>query len=519
MFGLDVDTLRNIRKTIAQFPHIEKVLIYGSRAKGNYKAGSDIDITLVAEDLTLKNSVYPLSTALDDLYLPYTFDISIFDQLENPDFVDHILRVGKTFYQKENNVRKGWKETTLGEVCEFRRGLTYKKSDEVPVSKNAILRANNITVETGEINFDEIRFISDEIDIPLSKKVIPGCLLVCTASGSKKHLGKIGIVETDSNYAFGGFMGILVPTECVLPKYLFYLTRSDLYRDFIDALSDGMNINNLKWSQLSQFQVSIPPLPEQKRIVAVLDAAFAAIATATANTKENIANVKELFDSELNSVFQPPQPAEDSVSDVTAEWGMIRLGDVCCLSKKRHNGSLLPFLGMEHIDSGTGQLASEIAPLAVKSSTFHFNGTHLLYGRLRPYLNKVFLPDFEGHCSTEIFPIECGPKLNRRFLFYWLTSETTVAAINRTSTGARMPRANVNALLDFILPLPSLPEQKRIAAFLDKLSAEKQTLVGIYETKVRALTELKQSLLHQAFTGELTADTKAADRSLSEAGV
>ncbi len=490
MFGLDVDTLRNIRKTIAQFPHIEKVLIYGSRAKGNYKTGSDIDITLIAKDLTLKNSVYPLSTALDDLYLPYTFDISIFDQLENPDFVDHILRVGKTFYQKENNVRKGWKETTigdvcelyqpktiskkemtsdgkylvfgangiigrynkfnheesqllitcrgatcgsvnisepqswitgnamvvrpkvaelslkfleylfrgsvdltsvisgaaqpqitrkslspvtiyypplaeqkrivavldeafatmatatantkknianakelfdsalhsvfqhpqpaedsvsdvtaewqkaaLGEVCEFRRGLTYKKSDEVPVSKNAILRANNITVETGEINFDEIRFINDEINIPLSKKIIHGCLLVCTASGSKKHLGKIGIVETGSDYAFGGFMGILVPAKRVLPKYLFYLTRSDIYRDFIDALSDGMNINNLKWSQLSQFQVPLPPLPEQQRIATFLDKLSAEKQTLVDIYKTKIRSLAELKQSMLHQAF------------------------------------------------------------------------------------------------------------------------------------------------------------------------------------------------------------------------
>ena len=165
----------------------------------------------------------------------------------------------------------GWTENTLGDLCEFRRGLTYKKSDEVSVSSNAVLRANNITAETGKINYDEVRFIRGEIEIPESKKVVPGCLLVCTASGSKKHLGKIGLIEDDSDHAFGGFMGLLVPSERVSAKYLFYLTRSICYRNFIDDLSDGVNINNLRWSQLSQFPILLPPVSHQEKVTAFLD--------------------------------------------------------------------------------------------------------------------------------------------------------------------------------------------------------------------------------------------------------
>ena len=90
----------------------------------------------------------------------------------------------------------------------------------------------------------------------------------------------------------------------------------------------------------------------------------------------------------------------------------------------------------------------------VKSLTFRFSPVHVLYGRLRPYLNEVLLPDFEGHCSAEIFPISPGPEVLRECLFYWLSMDATVKAIDATSTGARMPRANMNAVLDFELPLP-----------------------------------------------------------------
>lgn len=100
MFGLDEKTLADIRSVLAKIKKIDKVIIYGSRAKGNYRPGSDIDITLIGDGLSLTDDVYPLMDELEELYLPYTFDISIYDQLENQNFIDHINSVGQVFYQK-----------------------------------------------------------------------------------------------------------------------------------------------------------------------------------------------------------------------------------------------------------------------------------------------------------------------------------------------------------------------------------------------------------------------------------
>ena len=99
MFGLSPDVVERIKGIISGFPQIEKVIIYGSRTKGTYKDGSDIDLTLVGDDLTLK-TVYALEDKLDDLYLPYTFDISIFSRINNPDLIQHITDFGKPFYVK-----------------------------------------------------------------------------------------------------------------------------------------------------------------------------------------------------------------------------------------------------------------------------------------------------------------------------------------------------------------------------------------------------------------------------------
>lgn len=154
-----------------------------------------------------------------------------------------------------------------------------------------------------------------------------------------------------------------------------------------------------------------------------------------------------------------------------AGWGFRRLGDVCTVNKRKHDGSAKPYVGMEDIESGTGRHLGAKTTLTVKSLTFGFTPEQVLYGRLRPYLNKVLLPDFEGHCSTEIFPLQPTPALDKGFLYHWIKQETVVAAIDATCTGARMPRADVNDILKFEIPLPPLEEQRRIVAVLDKAFA------------------------------------------------
>ena len=98
IYGLNEETVEKIKEVFGRYPAIEQVIIYGSRAKGTAKKHSDIDLTLTGKqiDLTLLNKI---SWELDDLLLPYTFDLSIHHQLEQADLIDHIKRVGKVLYE------------------------------------------------------------------------------------------------------------------------------------------------------------------------------------------------------------------------------------------------------------------------------------------------------------------------------------------------------------------------------------------------------------------------------------
>lgn len=102
MSGLNQSVEDKIRSVFSEFEEIEKAVLFGSRAKGNYKTGSDIDITFFGNNLKL-TTIYRVLDKLDELYLPYTFDLSIYGKIDNPDLKEHIARVGKIFYQKNRD--------------------------------------------------------------------------------------------------------------------------------------------------------------------------------------------------------------------------------------------------------------------------------------------------------------------------------------------------------------------------------------------------------------------------------
>ena len=159
------------------------------------------------------------------------------------------------------------KKLKLNEIATFERGLTYKKKDEVEKSKNIVLRATNIDLEKNRLNLDDLKYISDEIIINDNKIIKKNDILICTASGSKKHLGKVALIEENLKMAFGGFMGILRVKENCLGPYLFYNLISDKFKLFLGKLTDGSSINNLKFSQIESFEFIIPSINEQKKTI------------------------------------------------------------------------------------------------------------------------------------------------------------------------------------------------------------------------------------------------------------
>lgn len=168
-------------------------------------------------------------------------------------------------------MRDGWEIKKLGDIATFQRGLTYAKEDEVEFSNNCVLRSNNIDLETMSILLDELKYIREDFVVGEDKKVKRDSILICMSNGSKQHLGKVAFIDKDYDYAFGGFMGLIKPNSGLSPKFLYYSCISSSYKHFLASVGNGANINNIKFSDLSQFALPVPPLAEQEHIVAELD--------------------------------------------------------------------------------------------------------------------------------------------------------------------------------------------------------------------------------------------------------
>lgn len=381
-----------------------------------------------------------------------------------------------------------WPALPLSELVDFHRGLTYQKSDEVEYSANAVLRANNIDKNSGKLNLDEIRYINPKIKIAKGKMTKAGSLLICTASGSKTHLGKVALIEDDEPYAFGGFMGLLVPKEGVSAKYLFYLTRARRYNDFISSLSDGANINNLKFNDLGQLPVPFPPLKVQERIVAALDGAFSALNLARDNAETNLSAAEELFTSWLTLVFEREREA----------WPSKKLPEICenldrqrvPITKSDRRTGEVPYYGASgEVDRVADFIFDENLLLVSE------DGANLL-ARTYPI---AFSITGKSWVNNHAHVLRFDNLVDQEFVRLYLDA----IPLDPFVSGMAQPKLNQKALNSIPIPFPDQEQRARVVAKAKEVATASDRAWYNYEAQLEDVEDLRLSILEKAFAGEL----------------
>jgi type I restriction enzyme S subunit len=163
-----------------------------------------------------------------------------------------------------------WK--TLGEVAQIIRGVTYSKSQEAKDKVGfKVLRANNLILANNRINFDDVKIISNTVKVKDEQKLRKNDIFICTASGSKEHIGKVAFIDENLDYYFGGFMAVIRTENIIMSKFLFYLLVGENFSKYLKNSLNTSTINNLNTTILQNFRIPIPPMEEQERIVAILD--------------------------------------------------------------------------------------------------------------------------------------------------------------------------------------------------------------------------------------------------------
>jgi type I restriction enzyme S subunit len=390
----------------------------------------------------------------------------------------------------------------LGEVCSFVRGLTYSKSDEVEFSSNVVIRATNIDLGTHKLDFNELRYISDSIQIKDDKRLKKDDILICTASGSKSHLGKVAIVDSDLGMAFGGFMGALrVNPLKITPQYFFTFLVSSEFKRHIESLSDGANINNLKFSQIENLEIPLPPLSTQKKIVAKLDAIFSEIDKATAAAEENAKNAEALFQSYLNEVFERDGEGwnKTSLKDIAEYFNGLTYSpnNVC------EDGTVV--LRSSNVQSDK-ILLSDIVRVnsTIKDKLYVRNGDILMCSRngsQRLVGKTATIEELDEKMTFGTFMMIVRSESN--FFIQWFFKSDLFKLQIASGENTMINQITRYMLDEVVISMPDYETQKSISKTVFNLYNASQVLKLSYKEKIYELKAYKNSILKQAFAGEL----------------
>jgi type I restriction enzyme S subunit len=286
-------------------------------------------------------------------------------------------------------------------------------------------------------------------------------------------------------------------------RFLYYFCLS---YDF-SLHNRGTTIPSLVKSELLQIHIPLPPLPEQQRIVTILDEAFEGIATAKANAEKNLKNARALFESNLQSVFE--QRGEG--------WDRVRIEDACesiidCVNKtatKVDEPTPFKMIRTTNVRNGCVNLDSVYY---VTEDVYRIWTRRQIPQRGDVILTReapmgevgMIMSDDNIFLGQRLVSYRANPsKLNNRFLLYAFQSGDIQSQIHSLASGSTVQHIRVPDSKNLQLPLPSLSVQEEVVATLDIVRAKTQRLESIYKQKLTALDDLKKSLLHQAFSGLL----------------
>ena len=395
-------------------------------------------------------------------------------------------------------MKQGWEIKKLSEIGKVFNGNSI--NEKVKKDKYANLKDGLPFIATKDVGFSSEIDYENGVKIPFSEinqfKIAPSNTpLICAEGGSAGR--KIGF--TNQDVCFGNKLFAFIPCENVDSKYVFYYYFTSSFQKYFSTEMAGI-IGGVSMNKFKDIEIPLPPLPEQHRIVSILDEAFIGIEKAKTNAEQNLKNTKELFESYLREAFE------------NENWETKTLNEVCEISSKLIDPRKPEYQNLIHIGAGnietyTGKLADLKTAKEEKliSGKFIFDETMVLYSKIRPYLMKVVSCEFQGLCSADIYPLKPFEKIIIKDYLYHLllTKEFTEYAI-LGSQRAGMPKVNREHLFAYKFRLPSIDEQKDIVTKLNYLKQETQKLEEIYKKKLEDLEELKKSILQKAFTGELS---------------
>ena len=293
--------------------------------------------------------------------------------------------------------------------------------------------------------------------------------------------------------------------------YLKYLLECLVKSGYINVICNKATIPHFTKDKLANVPMPRPPLDEQQRIANFLDDRCACIDSVVAKTRASIEEYKKLKQSVITRAvtkgIRPNRPMKDSgvewIGDIPADWNVIRLKHIARFVQTKYTAADgdLNYIGLENVVGWDGTLIETDSVYDRDQSLICTTGD-ILFGKLRPYLAKVYLNTVKQCCSAEFAVIRMNAPLCRPFFRYQLISHGFIFTIDSSTYGAKMPRANVDFVKNMRVVVPPLDEQKEIADYLDEKTAQIDSLIAKKNQLVSEMESLKKSLIFEYVTGK-----------------
>lgn len=391
---------------------------------------------------------------------------------------------------------KEWQTKRLGEICEIERGGSPR-----PIKNFITNDSNGINwIKIGDATAsDKYIYVTEEKIKPegakRSRMVYEGDFILSNSMsfGRPYIMGTTGCIHD-------GWLVLRQPK--VDPDYLYHVLSSDFVFDQFDRLAAGSTVRNLNIGLAKSVEIPYPSLSEQRRIVSIIDEAFDGIATAKANAEKNLQNARAVFESHLQLVF----------STQSKGWAIKKVAEIAkhclgkMLDKSKNKGEPQPYLRNLNVRwfefDRSDVLEMRFLPEEADKYTA-VRGDVLICEGGYPGRAAIWDEDAPIYFQKALHRVRFHTPEHNKWFVYYLYSQDKSGALKRNFSGAGIQHFTGEALAKFEVPVPPLPELRKAVKRFDELFAQTGRLESIYQRKLAALDELKQSLLHKAFSGAL----------------
>lgn len=415
-------------------------------------------------------------------------------------------------------IPSNWCWRILGEITSVIGGGTpsskineyYDNGDIAWITPSDLSNYNNMYISKGKKMITKLGLMKS------SAKLLPKGT-VCLSSRAPIGYVVIAKNELSTNQGFKSFL----PSKVFKSEYLYWYLKS--IKHILEAKASGTTFLELSAKKAGEVEIPLPPINEQQRIVNRIESLFVKLDRAKELIENTLAQFEQNKMAILHKAFTGELTAKwrkENNIDLSS-WKKCELKEVFKVVKDKYNpqteNQIVNYIGLENIETSKG-IISKNNSSEVKSIKTKFKKDDVLYGKLRPYLNKHDVVNFDGICSTDILVFRFNDINTAKYINYYFNLPMFIQYAVENSSGINLPRVSEKTISKYKISLPTIEEQQEIVNILDNLLAKYNKIKNL-EQQLEKIELLKKAILAKAFRGELgtnNPDEESAENLLKE---